>query len=170
MNRLKSNLITAGIVLGTLVLLTIGFLFVPFRSNNALQASLLAYTNDISGDKLAIFVVTNVCNESVTFVCCCPQTGDLNHWPQIQLSGVATTVLAHTTTNFTMTVATNFILWRQPIFWTYDRKSEFENVQGKARENLRFNWLLISRGRMPRYFNFSTADSHMAFTTIITNK
>ena len=84
MNRLNSNLIAVSIVLGLLVLAVIGFFLIPLSSDKALQVSFLSFTNDAALGKLAVFAVTNVSNEKISFGFYQPQVKTSGQWSKLE--------------------------------------------------------------------------------------
>jgi hypothetical protein len=170
MSRLKSNLITAGIVLGLLILLIIGFLFVPFRSGDAVQVSFLGYTNDLSGIKLALFVVTNTSNERISYSQFTPEIQTLGSWSIPKCTHVPILVLAHGIDNYTTPAITNAVVWRVSVLWQSNDQTPMEIWRNKLMGNLSWNWHELQRRQWPRYYPFSGERYYLSFSAAITNK
>jgi len=168
-----SKLATGCVIITTIIAATILFVGYPFHSPTALKISFVAFTNDATSSFLAVFTVTNESSKNITFEPCKPQLKKQNVWSKLDFSGGdMTNIPAHTNVTFTIPLITNCEAWREPVFWAYDSTpSKIENIRGNIKANLYFNWLRISRGGWPRYYNgiYSTAEDHTIFSPEITN-
>jgi hypothetical protein len=162
---------TISLVIITLVIGVIFLAGYPFRSSNSLKVSFVTFTNDVNLGKMAVFALTNTANEPINCMRCNPQIKIFGSWSHEDgIYGPTKIMPAHTTAEIIMPITTNEVAWREPVFWIYGKPSQLEDFRSLIIENLRFNWLLISRGRSPRYFNFSNGNSHYGYSETITNK
>lgn len=170
MSRLKSNLVTAGIVLGLLVLLAIGFLFIPFRSANAAQVSFLGYTNDASGIELAVFAVTNASNENITYAQFTPEVKTFGNWSTPKCTRSLIPLSPHGIDHYVIAAITNVGVWRVSVLWSSSDGKAIEVWRNKLVRNLNWNWYQIQRGQWPKYYPDSGIRYYLAYSTAITNK
>jgi|SRR5665213_2321105 len=170
MSQLKSNLIATSIVLVVLVLLAIGFLFIPFRSANAVQVSFLGYTNDASGIKLAVFAVTNASNENITYAQFTPEVKTFGNWSTPKCTRGQIPLSQHGTDNYVIAAITNAVVWRVSVLWSSDDGTPIEVWRNKLVGNLNWNWYQLQRGHWPKYYPISEIRYYLAFSPAITNK
>jgi hypothetical protein len=144
-NRLKSNIITAGIVLALLVLI-VGFFLIPLSSDNALQVSFLNYTNDAALGKLAVFAVTNVSDEKISFGIYQPQVKTSGQWSKLAyrsyVTGLPPIIIdlsPHKAATFINIAITNGNVWRLPVDWCYATPYPIESFRGNLEENIYWN-------------------------------
>jgi hypothetical protein len=168
--RLKSNLITTGIVLIMLVMLLVVFLLFPFRSRDAVQISFLGYTNDLSGIRFAVFVVTNTSNEQISYAQFTPQIKIFDTWETPHCTHIPIPIPPHGTDNYLIPAVTNAAIWRSLALWRSDAGTPLEVWRNKLVGNITWNWRELLRGQWPRYYAVSGERYYQAFSAAITNK
>ena len=163
-------------MLGLLCLIAGCLFFIPIRSNNALQVSFLAYTNDATADKLAIFAVTNSGEKEIVF---CPlrplikiknQWSTLNYFPYgTSFYPVMKNVPPHASVTFAIAAITNSESWQTPLWWHYEKQSLIELIRIKVENNLYYNWQNMQKGAWPKFYNTSGIQTYRAHSPEITN-
>jgi hypothetical protein len=175
-NSLKSNIIIAGIVLALLVLIVVGFFLVPFSSANALQVSFLTYTNDAVLGKLAVFAVTNVSNEKISFGLYKSQVKTSGQWSKLAyrsyesgLSPIIIDLSPHKAATFINIAVTNGNVWRLPVGWCYVTPHPIESFRGNLQENIYWNSKFLLKGKPLRFSSGAWIKGYITYSTELTN-
>lgn len=176
MNRLKSNLITVGIVLVLLVLVVVVFFLIPLSSNKALQVSFLNYTNDAALGKLAVFAVTNVSNEKISFGLYQSQVKTSGEWSKLAyrsyesgLPPIGIDLSPHKAATFINIAVTNGNVWRVPVEWCYATPHPIESFRGNLVENIYWNSKFLLEGKPLRYSSGPWIKGYITYSTELTN-
>jgi|ERR1035437_367205 hypothetical protein len=175
-NRLKSNVLTAGIVIA-LFFLVIGFFLIPFHSDQALQISFLNYTNDAALGKLAVFAVTNVSNEKISFGLYQPQVKTSGQWSKLAyrsyVSGFPPIIIdlsPHNAATFINIAVTNGNVWRVPVDWCYATPHPIESSLGNLEENIYWNSKFLLEGKPLRFSSGAWIKGYITYSSELTNK
>jgi hypothetical protein len=176
MNRLKSNIISVGIVLTLLVLVIVGFFLIPLGSDNALQVSFLNYTNDAALGKLAVFAVTNVSDEKISVGLYQPQVKMSGQWSKLAYRSYVTglppiniDLSPHKAATFINTAITNGNVWRLPVGWCYTTPHPIESFRGNLEENIYWNSKFLLEGKPLRFSSGPWIKGYVTYSAELTN-
>ena len=171
MNRLKSNALTVSIVFVLLVLAVVGFFLIPFRSDNALQVSFLNYTNEAALGKLAVFSVTNVSNEKISFGLYQSQIKTSGQWSKQAYrsyeSGLPPIIIdlsPHKAATFINIAVTNGNVWRVPVDWCYATPHPIESFRGNLVENTYWNSKFLLEGKPLHFTSGPVVKDHITYS------
>ena len=165
-----------GIVLALLVLVIVGFFLIPLTSDKALQVSFLNYTNDAALGKLAVFAVTNISNEKISFGLYQSQVKISGQWSKLAyssyVSGLPPTIIdlsPHNAATFINIAITNGNVWRLPVDWCYATPHPIESFRGNMVENIYCNSIFLLEGKPLRFSSGPYFKDHITYSVELTN-
>jgi hypothetical protein len=175
-NRLKSNIIRVGIVFALFVLLIVGFFLIPLSSDSALQISFLNYTNDAALGKLAVFAVTNVSDEKISFGLYQSQAKTSGQWSKLTyrsyvsgLPPITIDLSPHNAATFINIAVTNGNVWRVPVDWCYYTPHPIESFRGTLEENIYWNTKFLLERKPLRFSRGPWIKGYITYSAELTN-
>jgi hypothetical protein len=170
-------LTVAAVAIGVAAMLYV-LAFYPFRSKMAAKVSFGYTTNDPALGPIAVINVTNESGENITCELCPPQMMKHGVWSKLVypkgpaglIRSISLSLSAHQAGTFNSPVPTNCEAWQVPVWWYYDKASQFELVRGCIEGNIYWNSQRLLNGQSPHFYNSSMGGSYNAFSETITNK